>query len=139
MPCDCSALELSLSQVNSDDRSNDLAFNGTRKLVRPHLTPADRRRDPSHAEDPLTHAMSDSHASVESSHAEAFYFQKQIQQHTEMTFVLEDGEEIHGVIEWYDKCVIKVRSGRKRVLVYKSTLKYLYKSSEVDAVGTVMK
>lgn len=128
-----------MSEVKSDVRANDLAFNGTRKLVRPHLPPADRRRDPSHAEDPLTHALAEHHTAVESSHAEAFYFQKQIQQHTEMTFVLEDGEEVHGVIEWYDKCVIKVRSGRRRSLIYKATLKYLYKSSEADAVGTLMK
>ncbi len=132
-------LEILLSEVSTNGRTSDLAFNGTRKLVRPHLPPSDRRRDPSHPDDPLTHAMSESHASVESSHAEAFYFQKQIQQHTEMSFVLEDGEEIHGAIEWYDKCVIKVRSGRKRILIYKATLKYLYKSSEVDAVGKVMK
>ena len=34
-----------------------------------------------------------------------FYFQKQMQQQTEMTVVLEDGEELRGTIQWYDKCV----------------------------------
>ncbi len=129
-----------MSDVTVSGRGADSAFNGTRKLVRPQLPPADRRRDMPHTEDPLTHAMSgESHAPRESSHAEAFYFQKQIQQHTEMTLVLEDGEELHGVIEWYDKCAIKVRAGRKRVLVYKAALKYLLKASEADAVGNVMK
>ena len=129
-----------MSDATASSRANDLAFNGTRKLIRPQLPQADRRRDTGmHSEDPLTHAMTEAHASTESSHAEAFYFQKQIQQHTEMTFVLDDGEEIHGVIEWYDKCVIKIRAGRRRVLVYKAALKYLFKSSEVEAVGTVMK
>ena len=118
----------------------DTAFNGTRKLIRPHLPFGERRQNPVYTEDPLTHAMAgERHAGRESSHAEAFYFQKQIQQHTEMSIVLDDGEELRGVIEWYDKCVIKLRSGRRRVLVYKSGIKYLFKSSEANPVSSVMK
>ena len=119
---------------------DDNTFNGTRKLVRPRLPLAERRRDPVHTEAPLPHAMrSDPHGAPESSHAEAFYFQKQIQQQTEMTIILEDGEQLHGVIQWYDKCVVKLRSGRSRVLVYKSGIKYLYKASEAHPAGSVMK
>lgn len=125
----------SKSSVRSDD-----SFNGTRKLIRPHLPPAERRREPVHVEDPLTHAMiPDGHGTPESSHAEAFYFQKQMQQQTEMTVVLEDGEQLHGVIQWYDKCVVKLRVGRSRVMVYKSGIKYLYKTSEGHAGASVMK
>jgi RNA chaperone Hfq len=122
-------------------RAEDNSFNGTRKLIRPHLpTPAERRRDPVHTEDPLTHAMvPDIHGTPESSHAEAFYFQKQMQQQTEMTVVLEDGEQIHGIIQWYDKCVVKLRAGRNRVLIYKAGIKYLYKTSEAHSNGGVMK
>ena len=88
----------------------------------------------------MSHAMlADSGSTKESSHAEAFYFQKQVQQHTEMTVVLEDGEEVHGIIEWYDKCVLKIRSGRRRVLIYKAGIKYLYKSSEAAAAHPIMK
>jgi len=65
----------------------------------------------------------------ESSHAEVFYFQKQMQTQTMMTFVLDDGESIEGFIEWYDQDVIKVRHGG-RTLIYKSCIKYLYKSGE---------
>lgn len=116
------------------------SFNGTRKLIRPQLTLHDRRRDPLHADDPLSHAMiADSHGVPESSHAEVFYFQKQMQQQTEMTVVLEDGEELHGVIQWFDKCVIKMRVGRQRVLVYKSCIKYLYKGAEATPVQPIMK
>ena len=111
------------------------AFNGTRKLIRPTLTGRERRFDPLYGEDPLTHAMQESHAGVESSHAEAFYFQKQIQQQTDMTVVLEDGEELHGLLEWYDRCVIKLRAGRKRILVFKAGIKYLYKSSDARPAG----
>ncbi len=52
-----------------------------------------------------------------------------MQTQTLMTFVLDDGESIEGYIEWYDQDVIKVRhSGR--TLIYKSCIKYLYKSGE---------
>ncbi len=112
-------------------KRDDNTFNGTRKLIRPHLPPVERRREPVHTEDPLTHAMvSDLHGVPESSHAEAFYFQKQMQQQTEMTVVLEDGEELRGMIQWYDKCVVKLRVGRNRVMIYKAGIKYLYKASE---------
>ena len=116
-------------------------FNGTRKLVRPQLPVHDRRRtDRPFVEDPLSHAMlSDQHGVPESSHAEVFYFQKQMQQQTEMTVVLEDGEELRGTIEWFDRCVIKLRCGRQRVLIYKSCIKYLYKGSEAHQNHTVMK
>jgi sRNA-binding regulator protein Hfq len=124
----------------SAPRNDDSSFNGTRKLVRPHLPTIERRREPSHNEDPLTHAMiTEPHTPLESSHAEAFYFQKQMQQQTEMTVVLEDGEQLNGVIQWYDKCVLKLRLGRGRVMIYKSGIKYLYKASEGHPAGTVMK
>lgn len=82
--------------------------------------------------------LSDHHGVPESSHAEVFYYQKQVQQQTEMTVVLEDGEELHGVIQWYDKSAIKLRVGRNRVLIYKSCIKYLYKGSEAQQ-QTIMK
>ena len=124
------------------NRSDANAFNGTRKLVRPRLPLGDRRRESAFSEDPLTHARlhEDNGAGArESSHAEAFYFQKQVQQHTEMTVVLDDGEELNGTIEWFDKCAIKLRAGRRRVLVYKAGIRYLYKSSEANAGIPVMK
>src|SRR6185312_2881213 len=34
--------------------------------------------------------------------AESFYYLKQMQTKTEMVLVLRDGEQIRGVIEWYD-------------------------------------
>jgi sRNA-binding regulator protein Hfq len=123
-------------------RPDTSAFNGTRKLIRPRLPLGERRRENTYTDDPLTHArLTEDHgaANRESSHAEAFYFQKQIQQHTEMTVVLDDGEELTGTIEWYDKCVIKMRAGRRRVMVYKDGIRYLYKSSEAQSVGNVMK
>jgi sRNA-binding regulator protein Hfq len=124
---------------NGTSKKEDNSFNGTRKLIRPHLPPTDRRREAVRTEDPLTHANIETHSVLESSHAETFYFQKQMQQQTEMTVVLEDGEELRGIIQWYDKCVVKLLVGRNRVMVYKQVIKYLFKTSEAHPAGSVMK
>ncbi len=63
-------------------------------------------------------------------HAELFYLQKQIQSQTPMVVVLEDGEQLEGCIEWYDRNTIKVR-GRTKTLVYKSAIKFMYKLGDV--------
>jgi sRNA-binding regulator protein Hfq len=109
---------------------------GPRKLVRPSL-PARvlngrsfSRRESSPL---LAHQELAEHAALasaaHSSHAEAFYFQKQMQTQTLMVFVLEDGERVEGYIEWYDRNAIKVRHGG-RTLIYKSCIKYLHKAGE---------
>jgi RNA chaperone Hfq len=61
--------------------------------------------------------------------AELFYLQKQIQAQTPMVIVLEDGQRLEGVIEWYDRDSIKLR-GRQRTLVYKSAIKYMHKQGD---------
>ncbi len=61
--------------------------------------------------------------------AELFYLQKQIQSQTPMVIVLEDGEQVEGHIEWYDRHALKVR-GKAKTLVYKSAIKYMYKLGE---------
>jgi sRNA-binding regulator protein Hfq len=67
----------------------------------------------------------------EQTHAENFYYQKQMQAKTPMVVVLQDGEELHGVLEWYDKnCIKLIRSGSANMLVYKPAIKYMYKESE---------
>ncbi len=69
------------------------------------------------------------HEETEHRQAELFYLQKQIQSQTHMVIILEDGEQIEGCIEWYDRHTLKVR-GRQRVLVFKSAIKYMYKHGE---------
>lgn len=108
-------------------------FSGPRKLVRPTL-PMRALKDGAYGmrgESPLlTHqTVMPTAPADEASHAEAFYFQKQMQMQTLMAFVLEDGEVIEGYIEWYDRHAIKVRNG-SRTLIYKSSIKYLYKVGE---------
>ncbi len=105
-----------------------------RKLIRPTL-PARALGDRGFARRStpvLSHQASSIATVPDSSHAEAFYFQKQAQTQTLMCFVLEDGERIEGYIEWYDRNAIKVRN-HGRMLIYKSSIKYLYKVGENHA------
>ncbi len=54
-----------------------------------------------------------------------------MQSKTPMVIVLGDGEEIRGMIEWYDKSCIKVaRNGQSHLLIYKPAIKYMYKEGE---------
>ena len=64
-------------------------------------------------------------------HAEIYYYKKQIDAHTPMVLVLKDGEEIEGTIEWYDRGALKInrRSG-PNLLVLKRFIKYIYKAEE---------
>lgn len=65
--------------------------------------------------------------------AENFYYIKQMNTKTPMVIVLKDGEILHGVIEWYDKGSLKVnRDGAPNLLVYKSSIKYMYKDEDED-------
>ena len=63
--------------------------------------------------------------------AENFYYVKQMQNKTPMVVVLQDGETIKGVIEWYDKNSIRVNRGPEpNLLVLKHYIKYMYKENE---------
>jgi len=67
----------------------------------------------------------------EQTNAENFYYQKQMQARTPMVIVLRDGEEIRGVIEWYDKTCLKVNcNGSPNLMIYKPAIKYMYKEGE---------
>ena len=64
--------------------------------------------------------------------AENFYYLKQMQAKTPMTIVLKDGEQLRGIIEWYDKNCLKVNrdSGEPNLMIYKPAIKYMYKEGE---------
>lgn len=63
--------------------------------------------------------------------AEIFYYKKQIDSHTPMVIVLQDGEEIKGTIEWYDRDALKInRKNAPNILLLKHNIKYLYKADE---------
>lgn len=71
-------------------------------------------------------------APPDQTNAENFYYQKQMQSRTQMVIVLRDGEEVHGVIEWYDRNCIKVNreNGEPNLMIYKPAIKYMFKEGE---------
>lgn len=63
--------------------------------------------------------------------AEAFYYLKQMNTQTPMVVVLNDGEQLRGHIEWYDRNCLKVhREDGPNLLVYKHSIRYLYKMED---------
>jgi host factor-I protein len=71
-------------------------------------------------------------APPEQTNAENFYYQKQMQTRTPMVIVLRDGEEVRGIIEWYDRNCIKVNreNGEPNLMIYKPAIKYMFKEGE---------
>ncbi|MFN7946647.1 MAG: hypothetical protein U0Z53_14950 [Blastocatellia bacterium] len=69
----------------------------------------------------------------EQTNAESFYYKKQMDARTPMVIVLQDGEVLHGTIEWYDKGSIKLhRQSGPNLLILKHNIKYLYKDEDSD-------
>jgi host factor-I protein len=105
-----------------------------RRLIRPYV-PRDGNRDGNRsdfARDRGAGGPRKPATTPEQTHAENFYYQKQMQTRTPMVLVLKDGEHVHGCIEWYDKDCLKITrtGGQSNLLVYKPAIKYIYKESE---------
>ena len=95
-----------------------------RKLIRPSFNEMKEQRTPPPRKDAPQKKVNP----PDQTNAENFYYIKQMQTKTPMTFVLRDGEILKGVIEWYDKTCLKInREGEPNLLVYKSNIKYMYK------------
>ena len=122
---------------------------GNRKLIRPTLTrensgnhgaasvPAQERRADRHdrgerGDRAMGGGGGKKPAPPEQTNAENFYYQKQMQSRTPMVIVLRDGEEVRGVIEWYDKNCLKINrdAGEPNLMIYKPAIKYMYKEGE---------
>ena len=105
-----------------------------RKLIRPSFQEA--KAEAKGQKPPLSKDPHKRSAPPEQTNAENFYYVKQMQARTPIVVVLQDGENIHGVIEWYDKYCIKVnRVTEPNLLIYKSNIKYLYKENEAKGAG----
>ena len=103
----------------------------TRKLIRPNLTEIKERIAQGKSSNAKRKAVP-----PEQTSAEAFYYLKQMNAKTPMVVILNDGEELRGVIEWYDKSAIKVnRMGAPNLLVMKLAVKYMYKAEEAMGNG----
>jgi hypothetical protein len=109
----------------NNDRSNGGAPRGGMPPPRPSQQPSSiqvRKRQPPPGE----------------THAEIYYYKKQIDAHTPMVLVLRDGEEIEGTIEWYDRGALKInRRGAPNLLVLKRNIKYIFKAEERVPQGHV--
>jgi sRNA-binding regulator protein Hfq len=115
---------------------------GNRKLIRPSLSrdqartneaATERRERTLRAPERTPGVAAKKIAPAEQTHAENFYYQKQMQSKTPMVVVTRDGEELHGIIEWYDKNCIKLNraSNQSNLLIYKASIRYMFKEGEV--------
>jgi sRNA-binding regulator protein Hfq len=112
----------------------DAVDSGNRKLIRPSLSALkeqqeerERRGGPQGVGPQRTRRA----FPPGQTNAESFYYLKQMQNQTPMALVLTDGEILHGVIEWYDKACLKLnRKDGTHLVVYKESIKYLYKESD---------
>jgi len=96
-----------------------------RKLIRPNLgeikekmSQDNKKRKP--------HPSSDTHA-------ENYYYLKQMNKKTNIAIVLSDGEMVEGNLEWYDRNCLKLnRDNLPNLLIYKRAIKYIYKTEELE-------
>lgn len=69
--------------------------------------------------------------------AEIFYYKKQMDSHTLMVIVLNDGDEVEGTIEWYDRNALKInRRGAPNIMLLKHNIKYMFKAEDRDGGGS---
>src|SRR6202046_1860288 len=108
-----------------------------RKLFRPSLTEVKEQfAAPRPVPDVAQVAPRKKPAPPEQPHAENFYFVKQMQSRTPVAVVLNDGEVLRGTVEWYDReCIKLTRYGSPNILLYKHSIKYLYKDGDEAAQG----
>jgi len=132
-----------------------------RKLVRPNLAEMKEKFAPAKApqgEPPASEGTSASQAAghphahgpapgggaqhrrrqvpPENTSAEAFYYVKQMNNRTPMVVVLDNGDQLRGHIEWYDRNCLKVnREGVPNLLVYKHAIRYMYKQEEENGTA----
>lgn len=107
-----------------------------RKLFRPTLTEVKEQYPQRGTHEPQSPAPRKKPAPPDQTHAENFYYVKQMQAHTPVAVVLTDGEVLRGIVEWYDQdCIKLTRFGSPNLLVYKHSIKYLYKDGDEAAHG----
>ena len=99
-----------------------------RKLIRPGLRePRDHRQDIL-----TTKQLRRRSLPPDETQAETNYYLKQMAARTPLVVVLEDGEEIRGTLEWYDKDALKLnRNDGPNLLIMKHTIRYMFKEEEL--------
>jgi host factor-I protein len=102
-----------------------------RKLIRPTLAEVRERGDRDPRDRRSGSEPNRKRVPPEQTHAESFYYKKQMDNKTPMVIVLQDGEVLKGTIEWYDRGCIKLhRLEGPNLLVLKHNIKYVYKDED---------
>jgi host factor-I protein len=97
-----------------------------RKLIRPSLSELKEQAANKYA------TAQRKRVPPEQTFAENYYYLKQMSGKNPVVVKLVDGEEIRGIIEWYDKHCIKVnRTTEPNLLIPKHNIKYIFKENEV--------
>ncbi len=110
----------------SEEAQNTRGIMVNRKLIRPSLSDM-RDQGPG-----KYNSAQKKRVPPDQTNAEQYYYLKQMTGKTPMVVKLTDGEEIRGVIEWYDKSCIKVNREREpNLLIPKSVIKYMFKENEI--------
>jgi host factor-I protein len=111
--------------MHESDRPGSDALT-SRRLIRPSISELGGDRTPAYS------GMHRKQAPPEQTNAESYYFLKQMQSKTPMVVVLDDGTELHGWIEWYDKDCIKLnRTEGPNLMLYKHAIRYMFKEEEL--------
>lgn len=115
------------------ERHSEKEVFSNRKLIRPLLNHSVQNHSGANLNDRRERSNGGRKAAPpEQTNAENFYYQKQMQSKTPMVIVLTNNEEIHGVIEWYDRSCIKVnRVAAPNLMIYKPSIRYMYKEGEL--------
>jgi host factor-I protein len=110
--------------MNESDR-NGPGAQSSRRLIRPSISEVTERT-------PFSSGAHRKQAPPEQTNAENYYFLKQMQNKTPMVVMLNDGTELHGWIEWYDKDCIKLnRHEGPNLMIYKHSIRYMFKEEEL--------
>ncbi|TDI28139.1 MAG: hypothetical protein E2P03_11935 [Acidobacteria bacterium] len=95
-----------------------------RQLIRPNL--GDIRQEP--VGTPRRKA-----APPDATSAEAYYYVKQMEAATPIVVVLNDGERLEGIIEWYDRMCIKLkREDAPDLVIMKHAVRYIHKHEDFE-------
>ena len=95
-----------------------------RKLIRPDLQELKK--------DSAPRSLRRKQSPPEQTNAEEFYYLKQMAAKTPMVVILDNGEELRGWIEWYDKGALKInRHDGPNLLIPKHNIRYMFKEEEL--------
>lgn len=128
---DGTAATAAVEPLSSDDGKDEFV---SRKLIRPPLLRENGRAAnvaDSRSSEPRPVLRQPKESAAEQTHAEVFYFQKQIQARTPVAVVLQNGEKLEGILDWYDRHAVRLtRRDHSNLLIYKAGIKYIHKNGE---------